>query len=268
MIRKDGVKMTAHEIWVEFLGKLQNDAFAEDDFRSDMRSFLFLFLAGEPGKSRREKFADSPHKAFDGETKKCVVVNCPDGDYRFDFQKAEGKWQLCFIEGITLPVNNIESTPYDFFTPLPEQEAWIKTEREISKIIHFYCKLKDVFGIDKALSWFKDGAGEFLCAKSWVPFYGDSKAFIAFSAWIENRINGECVSIDEFTDSRCQLRFTRHLWFKVYHTASHIKPQISLEEYGRLFEYIWQDRAHNAGWRLTFRYINEDTVLIFSKDID
>jgi hypothetical protein len=122
-----------------------------------------------------------------------------------------------------------------------------------------------MFGVDEALSWFKDGAGEFLCAKSWVPYYKDPKAFIAFSAWIENRINKENISINEFPDSKCQLRFIGHLWFKVYNIASHIKTQISFDEYKMLFEYIWQDRATNAGWDISFQYIGEDTILSFIK---
>ena len=44
------------------------------------------------------------------------------------------------------------------------------------------------------------GAGELINARSWVPFYNDSKSFILYSGWIENRINGENITIECFTD--------------------------------------------------------------------
>ena len=159
----------------------------------------------------------------------------------------------------------INPMPYATFEPLPDQEAWIRSERSISMVVSFYVRLKALYGSEKALAWFRDGAGEYLCAKAWVPYYEGSKAFIAYCAWIESRINGENVSIDEFSSSRCVLRFTNHLWMSVYHQASHIKTQISFEEYKDLFEYIWQDRANNAGWSLSFVYSDEDTVLVFGK---
>ena len=256
--------ITANELWGLFREKLRNNTFNDVDFHIDMRWFLSAFLTDESAKFRRDKFFNAPFTAVDGETKKIILVDCPDSEYRFDFIETASYWQLCFIECITLPVNGIVE-PCNDFIPLPEQEAWIKAEREISQTVHFYCKLKELLGINEALSWFKDGAGTLLCAKSWVPFYKDSKAFIAFSAWIENRINGEHVSIDHFSDLKCQLRFTGHIWFQVYHKASHIKTQLTFDEYKMLFEYIWVDRANNAGWDVSFDYVDEDTVLTFSK---
>lgn len=255
--------MTSYEIWAEFCVKMKNDSLTENDFDSDISSFLAWFLTGDSTKHRREKFLCSPAKMFDCEDKKCVILDCPDDEYRFDFIEENNSWKLCFIEGITLPVDKIDNLPYKDFKSLPEKEIWINTERNISKTVHYYCKLKDLLGADEALEWFLDGAGEFLCAKSWVPFYKESKAFIIFSAWIENRINGETVSVDVFTDSRCEIRFIDHLWFKVYHTASHIKPQITLDEYKNIFEYIWKDRAKHAGWSIEFEYTDKDTHLIF-----
>lgn len=258
--------MTAKNIWDEFSIKLLRDIFAETDFHLDMRPFLSSFLSGVQNELRRKKFINSPAKFYDCETKKCVVLHCPDDKYRFDFEENNGTWQLCFIEGITLPVDTVAPIPYENFTPLSEQEGWIRTEREISKTVYFYCKLKKLYGVDEALSWFNDGAGELLCAKSWVPFYNDSKAFVIFSAWIEECIHGEHISVIAFTDTECKIRFKKHLWFKVYHAASHIKTQLSLDEYTNLFEHVWTDRAHHAGWKIDFTYLNEDTVLLFTKE--
>ena len=251
--------MDINTIWSEFTEKLRSDSLDENDFADDMKPFL----SGDAAKSRCEKFMNSPARMIDGEYKKIVILSCPDDEYRFDFLVNNGKWQLCFIEGITLPVSDINSFPYNSFSALPEKEAWINAERNISKIVYFFCKLKDAFGFDEALPWFNDGAGEFLCAKSWVPFYEGARAFIMYCCWIENRINGENVSIDIFSDVKCVICFTDHLWFKVYHAAGHIKTQLPLEEYKCLFEHIWRDRAVNSGWNVDFEYDGNDTVLSF-----
>ena len=255
--------MNVHSIWNEFLEKLKHDSFSEDDFTDDNRVFLFPFLSGYTAQFRREKYIKSPAELFDGENKKIVIFSCPDDKYRFDFIIDKGKWRLCFIECITLPIANINNFPYSSFTALPEKEAWIYAEKSISKTIHFFCKLRELIGFENALLWFNDGAGEYLCAKSWVPFYKESKAFIIYCAWIENRINGEDVSVEMFEDTKCIIRFVNHLWFSVYHVSTHIKTQLTLDEYKILFEHIWTDRAINSGWSIDFKYDGSDSVLIF-----
>ena len=239
----------------------------ENDFTGDMKPFLSSFLSGASAQSRREKFIHSPTSVIDSECKKIVILSCPDDKYRFDFIVNSGKWQLCFIECITLPLAAIHNFPYTSFEPLPEKESWIYAERNISQTVSFFCKLKDIFGFEEALLWFNDGAGEFLCAKSWVPFYKESKAFILYCGWIENRINGENVSVDVFTDEKCVIRFINHLWFGVYHSASHIETQLSIDEYKKLFEHIWKDRAIQAGWNVAFKYNGNDTILTFARTI-
>jgi hypothetical protein len=77
--------MTVNEIWINFHEKLQNDSFIESDFHVDMRSFLLSFLSGDKAKFRRDKFINSPFNTYDCEVKKCVLLKCTDGEYRFDF---------------------------------------------------------------------------------------------------------------------------------------------------------------------------------------
>jgi hypothetical protein len=116
-------------------------------------------------------------------------------------------------------------------------------------------------GKQEALKMFLDGSGEFLGAKSWVPFYSDKKTYIAYVAWIENRINGEAISLDEFTEEKCVIRFKNHLWRRMYTMTGHLKTQI---EYSELFEAIWKDRATQSGWEIEFIYDSDDTVLVFT----
>jgi len=253
--------MTTSEIWSTFAAKLQADSLSADDFADGMRAFLQPWLCGAAAKRRRENFLTAPARFIDGERVHSVILTCPDDEYRLDFDE---KCRLCFVECITLPLTDI-NFPLTEFQPLPEKEAWIRAEQSITKTVYLYAKLRDQFGAETARVWFLDGAGDALCAKSWVPFYAPHKAWALYRAWIENRISGENVSVDEFGDDRCVLRLIKHLWFAVYDAAGHLKPQIAPDEYRVLFEHIWHDRAAAAGWDVEFAYDRGDTSLTLTR---
>lgn len=254
--------MELNTLMSEFYEKLKSDSFVENDFVPEMCTFLKSFLTGNSRRYIREKFYNASGQTFMCEEKCCIVLNCPDDDYRFDFKfDTEGKWQICFIECITLPVHDIRELPYSEFESY-EKESWIRAENNISNIVSQYTKIKTQSDISDAQAWFRDEAGNVLAAESWVPFYAKHKAFIAYNAWYENRINGERVSIDEFGDEVCIIRFTEHLWRRVYESASHIKPVIPYDEYMELFEYIWRGRASHAGWNTEFTYGEHYTTTI------
>jgi len=254
----------AQRVWKEFTDKLKGATLRQDDFAPEMRAFLYPLLCGEGSRTRRDKFAAAPAEYYCGETRESVLLHCADDEYRFDFALLEDKWVLCFIECITLPVSAIPAVPYETFPPLSDKEAWIRAEKAISRDVYLYCKLKRLLGAEEALNWFNDGAGEFMGAKSWVPFFEERKAFIVYSAWMENRIYGESVVIDVFSADRCVLRLRQHLWFRLYRSALHLAQQISLEEFRALFEHIWKDRAKHSGWEIEFTYDGEDTIMTFT----
>jgi len=229
------------------------------------RMKTIIFLIGEATQARRIKYASSLSQYFDSENKAVVLLKCPDGDYRFDFINDGGTYKLAFMECITLPVFNLNKLPYIDFIPLPEKENEIRYEKAVSKTVWYYCKFKELLGRDEAVKIFLDGNGEFIGARSWVPFYSDRMVFVAYAAWIESRINGENISLDEFSESKSIIRFIGHLWRKMYDMTGHLKLQIEYEEYIELFEAIWNDRAKSSGWQIEFLYDGEDTVLIFTK---
>jgi len=247
--------MQIKEIISDFKSKLRADSFTDNDFLSDMRPFLKSFLTGKSRQHTREKFLAADGKVIVGEEKFCVILKCPDDEYRFDFiTDMDGKWRICFVECITLPVHDITELPYANFNRYAK-ESWIRAENNISRMIYQYVTVK-------SFDFFRDGGGNVLAAESWVPFYTKRKAFIAYNAWYECRINGEHVIIDEFDDDICILRFTDHLWLRVYNAATHIKTVIPFEEYMALFEYIWNDRATAAGWKINYTYDFDKNITI------
>ena len=256
--------MVIEQIWEEFKIKLQNDSFSSDDFNEELCDIYTSFLSGENRKFRRDEFYNAAAQFREGEQKHIVFLACSDGTYRLDFIENAGKWQLLFIEGITIPVEKIDYLPFNDFTPLKEyDENWIREERRISLMINWYNFIKNTSGIDEALEHFRYGSGEFLAAKSWVPFFSDKKAFIVYISWWDNRIYGENVSIEKFSDDECLIKYVEPIWFKMYNVAGHLKLQIPFDEYKQLYEYIWQDRVKCSGWNISFTYENNDIILRF-----
>lgn len=252
-------------VWDAFRMKMKEDALGVEDFTEEMRGMLSVFLCGDGARGRREKFCSAPYEIHSYEEKACVFLRAADDTYRFDFLLQAGKWKLAFIECVTLPVSDIDAhaLPYAAYTALPQKEAEIRAEKEISRMIFWYDTLKELKGKAEAVSRFCDGAGECLCARSWVPFYKEKLAYIAYAAWMENRIYGEDVRIERFEESGCQLRFCGHLWRRIYANTGHLCNSIAYSEYMELFEAIWTDRAKASGWNVRFLYEQGDTVLVF-----
>jgi hypothetical protein len=73
------------------------------------------------------------------------------------------------------------------------------------------------------------------------------------------------VTLEKLENKEALVRWTRPLFFEVYHRSSHLKTWISLDDYRRLFETIWQSRAAAAGWNLTIAEDGQATLLKFSR---
>lgn len=252
-------------IWIDFCNKMRADVLNDDDFADEMRIFLRSFLCGSDATQRRSKFLVSPYDIYETDTKCSVIVHCSDDDYRFDFSLVKNRWKLSFIECITLPVSDLSVVPYMAFRPLPKKEAEIRREKEISKLIYFYNEFKKLVGRQKAMEMLFDGAGEFLGAKSWVPFFNERLSYIAYAAWMENCIYGEQIEIVNFSEQCCRLLFRNHIWRKMYAMTGHIQKMIDYEEYMDIFESIWMNRAFESGWELQVNYRGKDTELVFIK---
>ena len=192
-------------VWTDFCDKMSKDELRDCDFTNEMHKLLSPLLCGSATAQRRDKFLSSSFEIYENDSKISVLIHCTDDEYRFDFIQDEEKWKLAFIECITLPVSDINILPYKDFTELQDKEIAIRREKDISKTIFVYNKFKEILGQENAVKIFLDGQGEFICARSWVPFYSDGLSYIAYAAWTENRINGEKVIIERFDEEECCL---------------------------------------------------------------
>ena len=161
------------------------------------------------------------------------------------------RWYFRHIETIVIRLDRIDSLPATQFPDISEeQKAWIREELYWSQVVLFYGIFAGESGREEALSRFKDGAGYFMAAKAWVPFVPPQRAFVLYMCWEQANLRGNKVTLERLDDAEATVRFPRLQYFELYERASHLRQQISFEDYRRIFETIWQDRANNAGWNL------------------
>jgi hypothetical protein len=169
------------------------------------------------------------------------------------------------MESITVRLDKISSLPASTFPDLPEEKkGWMREEIRVSNQVNLFNLLSKEKGREFAFNWFKDGPGYLLTAKAWVPFYPVRKALILYLCWEQANLNGNKVTLEQLDDNQAKV-LMNPIYFKLYKQAGHLYQQISSEDYRRIFETIWHDRATSAGWELTIEYKGEETILNFKK---
>jgi hypothetical protein len=128
--------------------------------------------------------------------------------------------------------------------------------------LNIYLPISEEKGKEYALNLLKDGAGYFVGAKTWVPFTSPAKAFILYLCWEQANLRGNNVTLVKLSDSQAIVQMETK-FFDLYFTATHLKPMISIQDYKRIFETIWQDRAKNAGWNLDIKYSTDYKVVLY-----
>lgn len=136
----------------------------------------------------------------------------------------------------------------------------MREEKFWSFIVNLYGILKREKGSEYALNLLKDGQGYFLEARAWVPFVPPREAFVLYLCWEQSVLRGNHVRLDQRSDTLARVSETS-IFFELYKRAAHLKGQISLQEYRRIFETVWQDRAKAAGWSLAMEYPTDEECI-------
>jgi len=156
--------------------------------------------------------------------------------YCFTFIVEEYKWYLQHVESIIIRLDEIPPLPASKFPDLPEdQKAWIREEIGASEKVRLFNLLNREKGKDFAFSWFKDGAGYFLMAKTWVPFIPEHKAFILFMCWEQANLRGNPVTLEKLEDRKAIVRI-KSSFFQLFYRTGHLKKQISFEDYRKILD--------------------------------
>jgi len=177
--------------------------------------------------------------------------------YTFNFEVENGRWYYRFLEGICIRLDSLPSLPADAsaFADLPEErKSWMREETYWSEQVRLFNFLAKEKGKDFAFRWVKEGIGNgvgyVLAATVWIPFYPPRQAFILFLCWEQAKLLGNKVTLEKLDDDQAVVRLDDVQYFALYVRSSHLKQQISFDDYVRIFETIWQERATAAGWKL------------------
>lgn len=183
----------------------------------------------------------------------------------FTFLVEKGRWYFQHMETIMIRMDRLGPLPATSFPDVPaERKAWMREEIEISDQVRLFVFLAGEKGKEFAFNWFCDGAGYALGARTWVPFVAPEKAFILYLCWDFAHRRENPVTLEKLADTEAVVRVVPR-WFRLYEAAAHLKPKISAEDYRRLFETIWTDRALNAGWNVEFAYAGDECVFRFTR---
>jgi hypothetical protein len=164
-----------------------------------------------------------------------------------------GKWYFRHLESITVRLDKIGPPPVSTFPDIPEaQKAWMRDEILVHEQVQLFNMLAKEKGREFAFDWFKDGAGYFMAARTWVPFVPVSRAFILYLCWEQANLRGNRVTLEKLDDREATITLEPH--YLRFYSQTDLGRQISAEDYRRLFETIWQDRAENADWKLQITY--------------
>ncbi len=175
-------------------------------------------------------------------------------DFCFTLVKADGKWFYRHVENIFIRLDRVNSFPASEFPDLPaETKAWQREENYWSQMVYFNGVLSKEKGKDFLPNLLRDGAGYYLAAKTWVPFVLPERAFVLYLCWEQSRLRGNAVTLEALSDREATVRI-KSQFFALYKRSGHLKGQIPFEDYRRIFETLWQDRAAAAGWKLEIRY--------------
>lgn len=186
--------------------------------------------------------------------------------YCFSFIMEGSQWYFQHLEAIFIRLDKLSKLPTSEFPDVSEaQKNWAREEIYWSfVIINLYLPTVEEKGKQYALDMLKDGGGYFVGARSWVPFAPPQKAFILYLCWEQANLRGNEVALVKLEDNEAIVRLNTH-FFALYFTAGHLKPRISLDDYKRIFETIWQDRAKNAGWNVEIEYAKDFKITFHFK---
>lgn len=192
--------------------------------------------------------------------------------YTFNFAVENGRWYFRFLEGIYIPLHNIASLPADAagFPDRPEEgKCWMRQEIYWSDQVRLFNFLTKEIGKEGAWRWIKgglaNGAGYALGATTWIPFFPTHRSFILYLCWEQAKLGGDKVTLEKLGDHEAVVRFDDLTYFALYQRSSHLKVQISLDDYIKIFETIWQERARAAGWDLVIDGQGRRIFLRFSR---
>lgn len=250
-------------IWRGFVAAMKAGGPPPDRVRTYYENFkepMLGFLAQMRAKANWVEWEKTPEVHRVGDHVHFLIPLTFDGqtaDYCFTFLAEGSGWFFRHLEAITIRLDKTGPLPTSSFPDVDEKaKAWIREENGWSREVRIFNLVAELKGKPFAFAFFKDGEGYFLSAKTWVPFVEPRQAFVLYACWEQSNLRGNKVTLEKLGPDEAVLRLST-IFFRLYKDTAHLAQQIPFEDYARIFETIWQDRARAAGWDLTIDYVNE-----------
>jgi hypothetical protein len=257
-------------IWAEFVGLMKSGELAERNLRpayttpSIMRQFLERMRAGASWPEWERKPEVYRVGSLVHFLVKLSEKGVP-GTYSFTFVTENGHWYLQHFESIAIRLDRVGAPPVSTFPDLSEgKKAWMRQETYWSQMVGLFLRMRAAAGPQPAFDMFRDGQGYFVQAKTWVPFVPPARAFVLYLCWEQSRLQGNDVTLSRLTDEDAVVAIDS-ICFRLYRQTSHLRQQVSEDEYRRIFETVWRDRAVAAGWNVQFTYDGTRCSLRFTR---
>lgn len=186
-------------------------------------------------------------------------------DFCFTFVREQEGWFFRHAESIVIRLDRLASPPTSTFPDLADDtKAWMRQENYWSQMVNLFRTIEAGPGRKAAFDMFLDGRGYLLQATSWVPFVEPSRAFILYACWEQSRLQGNSVTLERLSEHGAVVRLDP-IFFRLYEETGHLRNLISRDDFRRIFETIWEDRASAAGWSVTFSYDQPHVTLRFTR---
>lgn len=256
--------------WREFVGDLRRDQLSEDLLRPlyTTKTIMHQLLETMRAKADWREFEAVPEVHRRQDTVCYILPLTFDGEkkmFSFTFLMSQGAWYLQHFESILLRLDKLGSPPISVFPDAPEsQKQWMREENAVSEQVRLFNSLLQERGRQQALDWFRDGRGYAISATTWVPLVPAEKAFILYLCWEQMRLHGSKVTLQHLEDTRAVV-LLEPIFLKLYAQTTHLRQQISKEDFRAIFNTIWQDRAAAAGWALDMQCEDVRCVMSFRR---
>ena len=174
-------------------------------------------------------------------------------------------WFLQHVEAIFIRLDQVGPPPVSQFPDVTAgQKNWMREEIAMTERVRLFNLLAKEKGKLFAFRWFKDGAGYFLAARTWVPFVRPTRAFVLYACWEQSNLRGRPVTLQSLNDDQAVVDLDAVEW-RLYEQTAHLRQMISRDDYRTLYETVWQDRASAAGWDLRIGYAGAKVRLEFQR---
>jgi hypothetical protein len=258
-----GAAGTDLSIWREFAAAMKTGGLPSAKVRpyyENLREPILGWLKEMREKATWSEWDRAPEVHRVGDHVHFLIPLTLDGQsatYCLTFLVEGGAWYFRHIEAINIRLDKSGPLPTSTFPDVDEPtKAHIREETLWSREVLVFNELTALKGKAYAFDFFKDGEGYFLAAKTWVPFVEPRQALVLYACWEQANLRGNTVTLEKLDDKEAVVKMSTS-YFGLYKASAHLAQQIPFEDYTKIFETIWKDRARAAGWTLLIEYGNE-----------